>query len=283
MAEVQCVVCSNKFKVVPARLGTAKFCSYKCAGEWRSKAYLGENNHRWKGGERTKTCPHCKKEYQWDGEPYANWEKRKFCSKACADKGGIRYTGADNGNWNPDPNKKKHRGNLHAKWQNAVISRDNGVCQDCGATNIELHAHHIKPYKSFPDLRYDVSNGITLCYKCHWSVHAAQNEKAVNSVKLLTRQGVEKDNTEPSSNRKVLEGVTTRGRAYRRVVANCMWCNATVSKPLSDVKPSGKIFCSKQCAGKYLAANRTYRRWKNPPTMAVISSTSAAPEREDIV
>jgi hypothetical protein len=39
-------------------------------------------------------------------------------------------------------------------------------------------------------------------------------ENAVKSVKLLT--GNAEDNTEPSSGRKALEGVTTRGRAYRR-------------------------------------------------------------------
>lgn len=108
-----------------------------------------------------------------------------------------------------------------------------------------------------------------------------QDEKAVNSVKPLTL-GEEKGNTEPSMSRKVLEGVTTRGRAYRRVEGFCLWCGKFASKRASSLSKSGKMFCDKSCAGKHIAATREYRRWKNPD-MAVIPSTSAAPEREEIV
>jgi 5-methylcytosine-specific restriction endonuclease McrA len=30
---------------------------------------------------------------------------------------------------------------------NAVIGRDEGKCQHCGETDVELHAPHIKSYK----------------------------------------------------------------------------------------------------------------------------------------
>ena len=99
----------------------------------------------------------------------------------------------------------------------------------------------------------------------------------------LTDNGVSEGNTEPSFHGNVVEGVTTRGRAYRRWEGACSWCGAFLSKRLSDIRPSGRVFCNKHCMGKYIAAHREYRRWENPPVMAVISSTNAAPEREDIV
>lgn len=280
-----CAVCNSEFNVVPARLPTAKFCSYACAGEWRKTSMLGAANPKWKGGisEPVKTCPECKKEFQHNGTtPKGVWEKRKFCSKECADVGGFRYTGEANWKWNPDPDKKRHRGTLHRKWSEAVLSRDKCTCQNCGTDNVEMHAHHILSYFENPALRYDIANGITLCYKCHWAEHSAQNDKAVNSVEPLTVLVSRKGNTEPSSNRKVLEGVTTRGRASRRVLSECGWCGEPVSRSLSDVKPSGRMFCNKQCMGKYLAVVRTGVPRKKS-AMAVISSTSPAPERDDIV
>ena len=34
-----------------------------------------------------------------------------------------------------------------------------------------LHAHHIKSLNKFPKDRYDRSNGVVLCIKCHNSFH----------------------------------------------------------------------------------------------------------------
>lgn len=253
MAQVKCLTCGGCFKVVPARLKTAKFCSYKCRGEWRSKNFTGSNNPNYRGGQE-KSCEYCGEKF-WTRP---SLEHRKFCSKPCADKGGFRYSGPEHPNYREDA-RRKNRGGSHHKWVNAVLSRDKAMCQKCGATGVELHAHHILSYKDHPEHRFDVNNGVTLCYRCHWDIHAAQNEKAVNSVKPRPAEGSAEGNTEPSSQGNLLEGVTTRGRAYRRWVGVCDWCGTSISKRLSDAKGKANLFCSKQCAGKHIAANRTYR------------------------
>ncbi|KKN35209.1 hypothetical protein LCGC14_0785810 [marine sediment metagenome] len=63
-------------------------------------------------------------------------------------------------------------------WRGNVIQRDEGFCQACGATQGEFHAHHILPWAGFPESRYDVANGITLCAQCHKDVHREMREHA---------------------------------------------------------------------------------------------------------
>lgn len=56
-------------------------------------------------------------------------------------------------------------------WRKSVFERDNYTCQVCGARGVKLNAHHRKQYAFFPDLRYSLNNGVTLCVPCHKAVH----------------------------------------------------------------------------------------------------------------
>jgi len=55
---------------------------------------------------------------------------------------------------------------MYKAWRKKVYVRDGYTCKECGARK-RLEAHHIKMWAHFPELRYEVSNGITLCKKCH--------------------------------------------------------------------------------------------------------------------
>lgn len=58
------------------------------------------------------------------------------------------------------------------QWANAVKERDHWVCQKCGKEDLANHAHHRCPRGRAPELRYELSNGITLCGQCHDWVHS---------------------------------------------------------------------------------------------------------------
>ena len=59
-------------------------------------------------------------------------------------------------------------------WRSKVFERDNWTCQTCGkkghlglGETVYLEPHHIKGWSKYPQLRYDVKNGVTLCLECH--------------------------------------------------------------------------------------------------------------------
>lgn len=76
------------------------------------------------------------------------------------------------------PITRKRNQRKHRVWSKAVLERDGNICTNCKNTHHRLHAHHIVALKdclNFP-LEFDISNGITLCPKCHKQKHKQINE-----------------------------------------------------------------------------------------------------------
>lgn len=58
-------------------------------------------------------------------------------------------------------------------WREAVFERDDYTCIFCGKCSQKgvkafLHADHIKSWAQYPELRFAIDNGRTLCAECHY-------------------------------------------------------------------------------------------------------------------
>ena len=104
-------------------------------------------------------------------------EKNPFWGKKRPEHSKI-MSGSGNPNWKGGESKNYRNGYYsteYKKWREAVFKRDGYTCQDCGIHGglgyaVYLTAHHIKSFTKFPELRFEVSNGRTLCENCHCKV-----------------------------------------------------------------------------------------------------------------
>jgi len=75
-----------------------------------------------------------------------------------------------------NPNELLRKSAKHREWRTDVFERDSYTCQECGVNKHEnssviLHPHHIKSFEKYPEDRFKVENGQTLCSKCHGKIH----------------------------------------------------------------------------------------------------------------
>jgi len=83
-----------------------------------------------------------------------------------------------------DWNSKEYK-----QWRLAIYKRDNFCCKmpGCKKRGMKcIQAHHIRRWANFPELRFELSNGITLCKYHHRLVSG--NEESYEQVfnNLLT-------------------------------------------------------------------------------------------------
>lgn len=131
----KCLTC-NKYYEVQRWNKDSIYCSRKCLGVANSK-----RQGYWLGKKR----PELKLPQHWKpGKDHPNWQ------------GGISYE-----------HKNIRHSYKYQKWALAIKERDNYTCQLCGYKGKYMHADHIKTFAKYPELRFDMSNGRTLCIPCH--------------------------------------------------------------------------------------------------------------------
>ena len=104
------------------------------------------------------------------------------------------------------PKKRRAKKRFHASSRNyddiaytefrkAVRKRDCNECRYPGCKSTKyLHVHHIKKWASHPSMRYDVTNGITLCKKCHDVTHGNEEIYEAFFYKILEWDAIQRLN-----------------------------------------------------------------------------------------
>lgn len=64
---------------------------------------------------------------------------------------------------------------MRRHWRTNVVKRD-GCCKKCKTTD-NLQAHHIIGVKDNPEKMLELSNGATLCFRCHLDFHLKYGRK----------------------------------------------------------------------------------------------------------
>lgn len=85
-----------------------------------------------------------------------------------------RFTGPNSPSWKGGitPENRRQRGSAKMmEWRAAVFKRDDFTCQECSTRGGDMNAHHIKPFCAYPELRFAIDNGLTVCEPCHREIH----------------------------------------------------------------------------------------------------------------
>ena len=98
---------------------------------------------------------------------------KKFLGKTHTPEVRKRMSESKKGQNNPcwkggiTPQNKLIRSSVEYRlWRESVLQRDGYNCIWCGS-NKNLHADHIKSFADYPELRFAIDNGRTLCEPCH--------------------------------------------------------------------------------------------------------------------
>ena len=104
------------------------------------------------------------------GRIWTDEQKIKLKGRPAWNKG---LKGYHSGNQNPrwkggiTPTNRKIRESFEYRaWRISVFRRDKFRCVKCGNKK-NIQADHIKPFRDYPELRFKISNGQTLCFPCH--------------------------------------------------------------------------------------------------------------------
>ena len=148
----KCLQCPNPV-YIPPYLENSKDCPKYCSRECTDAAHTGIVKERIGKTIKCLNCP----------DPvYVSpclEGKKKFCSRECTNEFQTLHK---------KPTRKQemsHSG--YRKWRKDVLARDNHTCVLCKATDCKLEIDHIIPWSVSVELRYDVTNGRTLCVPCH--------------------------------------------------------------------------------------------------------------------
>lgn len=103
-------------------------------------------------------------------------------------EGNRKRCGPNNPRWKGGlkrEHEEQYGGIRYKIWRTTIFERDNFTCKKCLTKGGRLVSHHIYRWADYPEKRFDVSNGITLCDECHKPTIQHEKEYQEEFVRLL--------------------------------------------------------------------------------------------------
>ena len=165
---LSCKICGKKFKVFSS-YKNQKCCSAECRHKYQSKIMKDKPSGML--GKKHSIKAKTKMSKVWSYEKHITEKRNKNVSLALRGKNHPNWKGGIT-----PINHKIRESREYKQWRKAVFERDNYTCQICGAKSqkeipVYLEADHILSFAKYPELRFDVFNGRTLCRECHRKTH----------------------------------------------------------------------------------------------------------------
>lgn len=154
-----CLQCGVDVYVNPSRLRRSKkfFCSCDCMYRYKTENTIFDSI----------LCKVCDSPIK-EKPSTLKHRPRKTCSKKCLKKYKRQQALLRRQSYTRHQLDRLQRYSQEAKeWRALVFKRDDYTCQVCHKRGGYLEADHIKPWAFFPKLRFELSNGRTLCRGCH--------------------------------------------------------------------------------------------------------------------
>jgi hypothetical protein len=119
------------------------------------------------------------------------WGAGKHCSRKCLGVTKSRLRGAQTPNYKKDRSllakRQVRNDSAYVGWRRAVWLRDNFKCKTANPNCAgRIEAHHILAWRDYPELRYQVNNGITLCHSHHPRVREEEKRLIPKFVELVS-------------------------------------------------------------------------------------------------
>ena len=187
IATMRCLICKKEIidKHCQVCLQKRKFCSAKCMGmayrnrivsqETRKRLSISLIGRKFTKKHKTKISNALKNNINQE-KHHSEETKKKIglmnIGKHSFPRPEIR--GENHPNWkcgiskvNKSDRELAMQTFEYKLWRKSVFERDDYTCQMCLKRGYKLQADHIKSWSLFPELRYAIDNGRTLCEDCH--------------------------------------------------------------------------------------------------------------------
>lgn len=143
---IACAVCEKLIQVYPSRThgnNLRRCCSAECRSIWRKQTH-----HRYWLGKRMEAI---------SGSNHWNYKQDRTLLAR----------------------RDERNDGVYVAWRRGVWTRDKWTCRiDNIFCSGRIEAHHILAWKEYPELRYEINNGITLCHAHHPTRRAEEKRLA---------------------------------------------------------------------------------------------------------